>query len=158
MRGLTLPELLIGLALTLTTLGMVAPAVHATMERQKVRSATMAVMGLLTLARSEALTYSETHLCDANHACERFQQTQKLMVIRGAPAPHQQPLAELTLPAGVSLRWVRFRGQSLRFHRDGRSHYQNGSFIICNRHSARRIVMNWAGRPRVEPYQPDEHC
>ncbi|MFN3712602.1 MAG: GspH/FimT family pseudopilin [Alcanivoracaceae bacterium] len=159
-RGLTLPELLIGLAIASITLAVAMPPLHQIIERQKVVASSHDVMRLIAQARAEALVHGEIRLCDANHRCERFLQTTRLEVVRGPPASANDDdiLTSLTLPSGVTVRWNRFRGQALWFHRDGRSHYQNGSFLICNRSSARRIVLNWAGRPRMETATPDALC
>jgi type IV fimbrial biogenesis protein FimT len=160
MRGFTLPELLIGLAIASITLAVAVPPLNRAIERQKVVTSSHDIMRLVAQARAEALVHGEIRLCDANHRCESFLQTSRLEIVRGPPASAgaDDILASLTLPSGVTVRWNRFRGQALWFHRDGRSHYQNGSFLICNRSAARRIVMNWAGRTRVEMATPDTQC
>lgn len=155
--GFTLSELLVCLLLAST----LAIAATSTLSRfaaeQRLISASNDLLTLMRLARAEAMTSGPILLCDHNHACTRFETTQNLAVLRASNTPpHMEPeagrppLALLTLPPDVHVSWRRFRGSALLFHRNGILHFQNGHFLICNRHASRRIVMNWAGRPRVE--------
>lgn len=63
----------------------------------------------------------------------------------------------LQLPGNTTLDWKRFNGNSLTFYHSGISHFQNGSFYICNKRAGRKIVMNWIGRTRIETL-PSNRC
>ncbi|MCH8544831.1 MAG: GspH/FimT family protein [Alcanivorax sp.] len=133
------------------------------LAQQRLAAATNAVMTLMQLARSESMTGGPVMLCDANHACQDFATTRHLILVRAdpdnpvSPAPGP-PLATLTLPHDTTVSWSRFRGNALIFRRSGILHFQNGHFQLCSGSTGRRIVMNWAGRPRVERAAGQGNC
>lgn len=141
------------------------PLMTRFVAEQRVVSATNSLLSLMRLARAEAMTGGPVLLCDSNHACSSFESTQQLILTRAdstpphiEPKPGSSPLATLTLPGDVHVAWRRFRGDALVFHRSGILHFQNGHFLVCNRHAGRRIIMNWAGRPRVEHNDHSTPC
>ena len=159
MKGYTLTELIICLAIIGALAALSAPAANRFVQKQRVTSATHQVLSLMYLARSEALTRGPVMLCDGLRDCEAFSTTNRLTLHTVTPdGSHQDPFTTLTLPDGVTLRWRRFRGVSLIFQRDGRTHYQNGHFFVCNAFAARKIIMSWSSHARVERVEPDKSC
>lgn len=155
--GFTAGELLVCLLVASIVVTVALPSMVRIVAEQRVVSATDNLLGLMRLARAEAMTGGPVLLCDLNHSCARFETTQHMMLARAnstpphtEPEPGIDPLATLTLPSNVRVSWRRFRGDALLFHHSGTLHFQNGHFLVCNQHASRRIVMNWAGRPRVE--------
>ena len=161
--GATLPELLIALLVSAILLATALPAMDNLLAQQRVASATNAVIALMRLARSESMTGGPVMLCDANHACRDFTTTQHLILVRADPDnPHLPapgpPLEHLTLPHATTVSWSRFRGNALTFQRSGILHFQNGHFRVCSGSASRRIIMNWAGRTRVEQSAGQDIC
>jgi type IV fimbrial biogenesis protein FimT len=159
MKGVTLIELICALAIISISTLIAAPAFDRLIQEQRVVQSTNRIIGLMRLGRSEALSYGEIMLCDARQSCLRFDHTDQLGLYRtdGAQNP-QQSVTHLQLPDGVSIRWRRFRGNALIFRYDGRAHYQNGHFFVCNRHTARKIIMSWSSHARIEKAEPDQDC
>lgn len=163
--GVTLVELMVGLLIAAVIVFAAVPGMNRMIERHRTDAAVNSVLGLMTLARGEAMTGGPVLLCDALRGCDDFAITNQLLLARADPEPpherplaNQPPLARLTLPEGTSLQWRRFRGEALRFQRSGILHYQNGHFLVCNGQAARKIIMSWSGRARVEPVPPGERC
>ena len=163
--GFTLSELLACLVIAGILATAALPLMNRLVAEQRVVSATNSLLSLMRLARAEAMTGGPVLLCDNNYECSSFEPTQQLSLIRAdstpphiKPRPDSSPLALLTLPGDVHVSWRRFRGDALVFHRSGILHFQNGHFLVCNRLAGRRIVMNWAGRPRVEHKDHNTPC
>lgn len=159
MRGITLIELICALAIISISSLIAAPAFDRMIQQQRVVHSTNRIIGLMQLGRSEALSIGEVMLCDARQDCNHFDNTDLLALYRtdNAQSP-EQLLTRLKLPKGVSVRWRRFRGNALIFRADGRTHYQNGHFFICNSHTARKIIMSWSSHARIEKAEPDQEC
>jgi type IV fimbrial biogenesis protein FimT len=159
MKGVTLIELICVLAILSISSLIAAPAFDRLIQEQRVVHSTNRIIGLMQLGRSEALSVGEVMLCDARLDCAGFEHTDALALYRtdGAQNPGK-PFTRLELPEGVSVRWRRFRGNALIFRYDGRAHYQNGHFFVCNRHAARKIIMSWSSHARIEKSAPDEDC
>lgn len=159
MKGVTLIELICVLAILSISSLFAAPAFDRLIQEQRVVHSTNRIIGLMQLGRSEALTVGEVMLCDARLNCADFEHTDALALYHtdGAQNP-EKPFTRLALAEGVSVRWRRFRGDALIFRPDGRTHYQNGHFFVCNRHAARKIIMSWSSHARIEKSVPDEHC
>lgn len=161
MKGVTLPELIISLAIISLLAVVGSPSIQRNLDRARVISATNNILGLIHLARSTSLSNRQVYLCDGHYHCDAFRKTNTLQLLH--PRANKDGTSdldvfqELTLPAKTHVQWKRFRGNALLFHTDGRTHFQNGHFLICGETAARKIVMNWAGRPRVET-TPLENC
>lgn len=156
--GFTLVELLFVLAVIATISITTAPSLQHFIHSQRVAHATNNVISLIYQGKSEAIVNGKVSVCDANHSCQLFDQTQHLTLVRHNSNGTDDIIRHIKLPHDITLRWNRFRGNALTFHRGGIAYYQNGHFLICNRYAARKIVMNWAGRPRIEKSVPDEDC
>ena len=159
-RGLTLVELLAATTLLLIILSSTHHAFSRFIPLMQVKSAAAEVHSVIRRARLDAMNKGNTWLCDGNHRCEKFTATQHLIMAtdrNGDGEIHTSEISEhYHMPGDTVLVWKRFRGKALVFHNRGIAHFQNGSFYICNEVAARRIVMNWVGRPRVEPASPDD--
>ena len=152
--GLTLPELMITLVVLSVGWHFGHSMWHSTIPAWQVVADSNALLGLLHQARAEAVS-GQVHVCD-DQDCTRFGITGQLRLTRD-PA-HPTTLAVLTLSGRNSVSWHSFRGgEQLTFMPGGRTHYQNGHFLICHPGgAARRVVLNWTGRARIEHRQEDE--
>lgn len=159
MKGITLIELVCALAIISISTLIAAPSFERIIQQQRVVQSTNRIIGLMQLARSEALSSGEVMLCDARQDCLSFNHTDLLALYYtdGRQNP-KKSFTQLQLPKGVSVRWRRFRGNALIFHYNGRAHYQNGHFFICNSHTARKIIMSWSSHARIEKAEPDQDC
>jgi type IV fimbrial biogenesis protein FimT len=157
-NGFTIIELMVVVAIIASVSLTAAPALQQFIQSQRVIHSTNNVISLIYQGKSEAIVNGRVSLCDANYSCERFDQTQQLILVRHHPDGTDEIIHQTTLPPDITLRWSRFRGTALTFHRGGIAYYQNGHFMICNGYAARKIIMNWAGRPRVEKSTPDADC
>lgn len=159
-QGFTLLELLVGLSVAGIILVCVSHAWSDLLPRYQVRTATMTLHSLIRQARAGAITDGNRMLCDGQTGCSKFEKTQKVWMgfdqnDDGALSA-SEIIEHYRLPGATRLVWKRFKGDALVFHNRGNSHFQNGSFYLCNNVAARRIVMNWIGRPRVETAKPED--
>lgn len=164
-HGLSLLECLIVLALFAIVATVATPTLSRLLDEQRVVAATNQVQGLMQLARSHAMTSGPVLLCDAQSDCSTFDATSALILVNAesgsleaAPASGESPLRRLQLPPNTLIVWRRFRGNALVFQPSGILYFQNGHFLLCSGKARRRIVMNWSGRPRVEPGQRADAC
>lgn len=159
-QGFTLLELLVGLSVAGILLVCVSHAWNDLLPRYQVRTATMTLHSLIRQARAGAITDGNRMLCDGQTGCSKFEKTQKVWMgfdqnDDGALSA-SEIIEHYRLPGATRLVWKRFKGDALVFHNRGNSHFQNGSFYLCNHVAARRIIMNWIGRPRVETAKPED--
>lgn len=154
-KGFTLLEALVSAAI----LAIFATITHTLftdfIPRYQVISSAYSVHNLILKARAGALSdRSQRMICAGNTGCSTFNQTDSLIMGRDDNQNGQLETGEviesLNFPGNTTLEWKRFNGNSLVFHSSGISHFQNGSFYICNKHAGRKIVMNWIGRTRIE--------
>ena len=159
-QGFTLAELMITLAVAAIALGGASHAFNDMLPRYRVSSAAAMMHGLIRKARADAISHGNQMICDGLHGCGHFGSTRLIWVGYDKNGDNQLSDTEIRehyqLPSGTQLVWRRFKGNALKFHNRGNAHFQNGSFYICNKIAARRIVMNWIGRPRVEDANPDD--
>lgn len=151
--GLTLPELMITLVVLSVGWHFGHSMWQSTIPAWQVVADSNALLGLLHQARSEAVT-GRVHVCD-DQDCARFGITGQLRLTRSPEDP--VPIAVLALSGQNSVSWHSFRGGAqLTFMPGGRTHYQNGHFLICHpRGASRRVVLNWTGRARIEHLHED---
>jgi type IV fimbrial biogenesis protein FimT len=158
-RGFTLIELIVALTVAAILSLMTHHIATETLPRYQVHAATNLLLGLIQEARAGAMTEGNRFICDSNHGCGKFEETRKLLLGHDqngdGELQDQEVIQQYRLPGNTRLIWRRFQGNALVFHGSGNAHFQNGSFYICNDVSARRIVMNWIGRTRVEKANTD---
>jgi len=152
-QGFTLIELLVSLSVAGILVACASHAWNDLLPRYQVRSATMTLHSLIRQARAGAISDGNRMLCDG-------QTTQKVWMgfdqNNDGTLSASEIIEHYQLPGATRLVWKRFKGDALVFHNRGNSHFQNGSFYLCNHVAARRIVMNWIGRPRVETAKPED--
>ena len=154
-QGFTLLEALV----TATILATFAAFTHTLLTdfipRYQVISSAYDVHNLILKARAGALSdRSQRIICAGDTGCSTFNQTDSLIMGRDDNQNGELETGEvidsLNFPGNTTLEWKRFNGNSLVFHSSGISHFQNGSFYICNTRAGRKVVMNWIGRTRIE--------
>jgi len=158
--GLTLIELLVAISMAFI---LACAALHSwtnLIPRYQIQGAAATFHSLIRQARAEAITDGNRMICDGQRGCGEFRTTRKVWMGHDRNGDGQLDTAEILeyyqLPGKTRLVWKRFKGSALTFHNRGISHFQNGSFYLCNDVAARRIVMNWIGRPRVEAAKPED--
>ncbi|MEW6445752.1 MAG: GspH/FimT family pseudopilin [Pseudomonadota bacterium] len=163
-RGLTLIELLAGLALLATVLGLAIPALRDSLQRNRLDSATRQMQAHLALARSQAIHTGRT--VTMAHTGSGWSQG---WVVFHDPNRNARPDQDETIitrhPAqsGLSIegngsmaRYVAFSAQGSPTQVNGA--FLAGTFLLCTEGGARRaLVMNKSGRVRLDA-QPAGHC
>ncbi|EKF74495.1 hypothetical protein A11A3_08740 [Alcanivorax hongdengensis A-11-3] len=160
-NGFTLLELLFCIAIMAVLVISAHNAVSDWLPKERVVAGTNNVLGMILEARANAMTGAGYLICDGLQNCQHFGKTNKLIMGSDSNGNHTLEKKEiervLTLPPGTWLTWKRFRGTALVYRHSGKAYFQNGHFLVCNKHHARKIIMNWIGRPRVEAASAS-HC
>ena len=167
-RGFTLTEMLVAMALAATLMSLVAPSVAEFVESMQLRSASSNLMASLYLARSEAIRRNgRVVLCktsDGNRCADSGGWEQGWMVFhdvnnnsfREETEPiiqHQVALSgtlRMTGNAPVS-RYISYGSMGGAQLVSGA--FQAGTLTVCRALAsgdARQIIVNAAGRPRVQ--------
>ena len=158
--GLTLIEILTSITIIGVLSVCASYAWNDIIPRYQVRTATMTLHSLIRQARAGAITDGNRMICDGQNGCNKFEETQQVWMgfdrNNGGNLNASEIIEHYQLPGQTRLIWKRFKGNALVFHNKGNSHFQNGSFYLCNPVAARRITMNWIGRPRVETAKPED--
>lgn len=159
-QGFTLLEMIICLSTVVIILSIGMHAWQDMIPRYQIRTAAANIHNLIQKARSDAISDGNQMICDGQRGCSSFGKTRLLWMGHDRNQDGKLSASEIKeyyqLPTGANLVWKRFRGNHLKFYNRGISRFQNGSFYICNHKAARRIVMNWIGRSRVETAAPDD--
>lgn len=151
--GLTLPELMVTLVVLSVGWHFGHSMWHSTIPAWQVVADSNALLGLLHQARAEAVR-GQIHVCD-DRDCAEFGIASQLRLTRAPDSP--AAVAVLALSGQNSVSWHSFGGGGqLTFMPGGRTHYQNGHFLVCHpRGASRRVVLNWTGRARIEQRPED---
>ena len=158
LRGFTLPELLVTLAVIVVLITMTAPSMQSLVINQRVASATQEVFSTLLLARSEAVKRQRTvSVCSTvdGISCDEDNTgwEQGWLVFTDADADgileegDQILRARETWNEQITISWN--RGYSISFNSRGQTGTA-GSFEICADGEAKAIVVSLTGRSRVE--------
>jgi type IV fimbrial biogenesis protein FimT len=162
-KGLSLPELLLTLALSAVLLQLSLPGFQDLMASQRASAASNGVIATVAMARSAAMVYRHNVvICPRNPAgvCGRKSHWSNGAIVFADTNNNrrydQDEVRYGTLPAvesGATLVWRSFRNRSyLLFRPSGITDWQNGHFQYCptdkNPHYARQIIINAAGRTR----------
>ena len=160
-QGFTLAEALTALAVCAILIAMAAPSFHSLVARQQLIASANAIAGMINMARAHGMASGVAYLCDGERGCDEFAWTSSLVLTSSAlqdvSTNHTDILYRHQFPEKVRVTWRRFRGSALRYGMRGHTYYQNGHLLVChseNRREARKIVMNWIGRPRIEAADP----
>lgn len=155
-NGLTLIELLITLAISTTLLLNVLPAWDRLTTYNRLVADTNRTIGLIRLARSQAVGQGAVLICASGTDCSRFTEGQGLMAVldlndNGRRDAGEPIMAEFQLQPGTRLYWRSFRNRPhLRLDPRGTVYYQNGHFMLCQRDQGRKVVVSWLGSLRSE--------
>lgn len=154
MRGFSLIESM-AVVVVLSVLTMIAvPSFQQFIQQQRLRTVQHNLYADLMRARSVAVTRQRTVIMCGSHdgvACHNDYSWQSgwIVVVEDGPTSPEVVLARAdahpTIVLGYNNRSVRIAPRGTTF--------QSGSFILCpvdlNPELARRMVVNWAMRPRV---------
>ncbi|BCD86713.1 hypothetical protein PSm6_31200 [Pseudomonas solani] len=155
-QGLTLLELLIGLACLAILLGLGTPAITHMHDQHKLSSFSSELSHSIQLARHQALAHNaRTTLCplDDDNRCSRdwsgilsiFEDWEGERLLRS----EHNLIRVLELPDGLELTWRGMGGgHALHFNAQGHTFVSNGTFLVKSKISgtSRRIVVNRQGR------------
>ena len=162
MRGFSLAEALVVMALLAVLLGLAVPGVSALRSRQQLQAVAEEVWSSLVLARSQALVYQQrVVLCPLapDHACDaqgRWLAGWQVFVDsdRNGQRSAQEALLQSrgALPAGVRLQGNSTVARGVRYGADGLGEGLGGTFILCSAGTPEgwKVVINALGRPRME--------
>lgn len=159
-RGFTLLECITALTIagTLVTVGM--PAMQHFLVEQRLTAAANDTLGVLLQARAGGQMAGTILVCVKGSNCQNPGSGQGLFAFQDQNHNYQhdagEPIIAQTHDAGaVSWQWKSFQNKTwLRYQPGGLSYYQNGSFVLCLEGSSRRVIVNWAGKPRIGKPQP----
>ena len=159
--GLTLIELIVGLAIIGILTGMAAPSFNRIIGRNEAASAINWIIRSVLFTRQSALTYGVlTTLCpseDGNTCGGNWHDGVLIFTDANGDRSindHDRKLLRLQYPySGSTIKWRSFRNrQYLQITGMGYTHSQNGNFVFCSEDRdpqfSRQIVINVQGRVR----------
>ena len=161
LRGFTLVELLMTLAVVAVLVTFAVPSFHSMLDSGKLTTASNALLSSIQLARSEAIRRGgRVVLCKSSDglACaERGGWEQGWMVFHDAnndgERDRSEPVIQRMQPLAASLRLTGNStvAKDVSFLSTGGG-FQAGTLTVCNPSAgqARLIVLNAAGRPRIQ--------
>lgn len=160
MRGVTLVELMMTLAVLAIVAGIAVPAFASVVRSNRVTSYFNLLVGTLQMARTEAVRGRATVLVcpgDPARGCSGSLSWHDGWIVVLRPGPHGQPDAgsrivsmQQALPGGIRIESSRGR-QHVQYRPDGSARGSNLSLRFCLADQAtaeRALVVNNAGRPR----------
>ena len=163
-RGLTLIELLIGLAVAAVLLGLAIPTFNDFVARNRSAAAINQFVGAMYLGRQSAVSFRSTvTLCPGTPAAgcgprDSWHLGSLLFIDRNADGRLDADDAIIrgvpALPTGTRLSWRSFRNRSyLQFMSTGLTNWQNGTLLYCppggDPRFARAAIVNAQGRVRT---------
>lgn len=155
-NGLTVIELLITLTVSAILLVSVIPAWNRIVTYNSLVADTNRTIGLIRLARSQAVGQGAVLICASHSDCSRFTESTGLMAVldrndNGKRDADEPILAEIQLHPGTRLYWRSFRNRPhLRLDPRGTVYYQNGHFMLCLREQGHKVIVSWLGSLRAE--------
>ncbi|WP_163558492.1 GspH/FimT family pseudopilin [Halomonas sp. NO4] len=157
-RGFTLVELVITLAVMAILATWAVPSFQAQAARQEVVTEVMRLKTALALARNTAITRRTTiSVCPRPSAtstsCDLTDWSLPLVVVQGqAPGGNLSATETLRVLEGSGGPAITFsRGYPVRYKSLGRASGHNGTFHVCGRHgNAASVIVSNFGRVRVE--------
>ncbi|MGB2246586.1 MAG: GspH/FimT family pseudopilin [Alcanivorax sediminis] len=162
--GTTLIETMIALLIIGVTLTITLPTMNRFIMDQRLAAAANDTLAVLLQARSSSLVRGDIVICIKNSGCEGNAPGPGLMAFHDSNKNLKRDegeiiVAETGATKQMLWQWKSFRGKPwFRYKATGKGYYQNGSFIVCLGEYGRRVVVNWIGRPRLEPDVPDGTC
>ncbi|MCK0155216.1 GspH/FimT family pseudopilin [Alcanivorax sp. S6407] len=162
--GTTLLEALIALVIMGTLLSISLPPMQRMVTSQRLAAAANDTLAVLLQARSSSLVRGDIVICIKNSGCEGDAPGPGLQAFHDSNKNLKRDsgetiVAETGNAKQIQWQWKSFRGKPwFRYQASGKGYYQNGSFYVCLKGHGRRVVMNWAGRPRIEKDVPEGSC
>jgi type IV fimbrial biogenesis protein FimT len=161
MRGFTLIELILSLAVAAVLLGMAIPALHGTLRRSRSRTTANALANALRTTRMLAISHNQRALLCPSHDgrhCSGDALWRNGWIVGVDRMRDGQPddTPAMTWPAlPASLRVVGSRGRRrVYFQPNGRSPGSNLSLLVCPVHPQDsrilRVVVSNVGRVRID--------
>jgi type IV fimbrial biogenesis protein FimT len=162
MKGLTLIELLVTLAVVGVLFGYAIPRYTILLERSQATTAVNWLVSAIHFARFSAITHRTTvTLCPSrdHHSCGGYWH-QGVIAFSDHNADHHingadQLLKFFSYPLqNGSINWRSFRNRRyLQLTSQGMTNYQNGNFTYCAANQdprfSRQVIVNMAGRIRL---------
>ena len=137
-RGFNLLDLLIGLALLLVVMTMSLEQLASVSDRAQLQLASHTLLSELQRARGLAIS---------QNLAIRFEIRDSPVVYRFGPAP----APSIWKPLGPGIELARMPGRPIQFHSRGTA-APAGSIELANRAGIARIIVNLAGRTRIEEH------
>lgn len=162
--GITLMEILVSLLVMSALLSLSLPSLQRMVVGQRLVAAANDTLAVILQARSSSLVRGDIVICIKNSGCDDADPGPGLMAFhdKNKNLRHDsgEPIvAETGDTKQIQWQWKSFRGKPwFRYLATGRGYYQNGSFIVCQGNTGRRVVVNWVGRPRIERNVPPGTC
>jgi type IV fimbrial biogenesis protein FimT len=167
MTGQTLVELAACVFFSGIVLTMAIPMLSSAVQRNQQTQSTNQMLGAMQYARSSAVFRNKTiALCSGNKACSQEKLWQKHLLVfddtnqNGQLDAGETLLQQFHIANDHSWHWTNFRKRTfLQFVSDGTTQALNGTFTLCYRDTpTKQIVINLAGRTRVQPPSSDAQC
>lgn len=161
MRGFTLVELILALAIAAILIGAALPTLHATVQHHRTRVAARSLVNALRATRTLAITHDlRAVLCpsrDGRHCSPDVPWQRGWLVALdrdGDGQPDGRPeLVRPALAGGIRILGSRGR-RRVHYHPDGSAPGSNLSLVVCPRkplgRTVLRVVVSNAGRIRVD--------
>jgi len=167
-HGLTLIELLIGVAIAVILFGLAVPSLGGLVASNRVSAHVNGLLGALALARSEAVK-ANTHVvvcksADGNRCAKTGDWDQGWIVFVDDDHDRQRQDGErlvrehASLPKGYRLRYAAFGSKNYLFYDSRGFTNTNGTFSLCppaETSPPRAVILSKSGRARVSRSRPD---
>lgn len=149
-RGISLPEMLVVIALVGILALLAAPALSDLVERNRTRMLADLLRTSLTQARTHSVIANQDMvICGSSDGagCDAGWSAGWLIT---SPSPDAVPISVHRLSPSDRLHWQGF-ANAIRFRSNGTTPLANGRFLICRRDQgvAWQVIINRQGRARV---------
>jgi type IV fimbrial biogenesis protein FimT len=160
-NGVTLIELLIVLTLLGILLGAASGSWQSLTDRSRLAAGSNQIIGLIQLARSEAIGKAPALICASDTNCASFGVASGLTAVldindNGRFDAGDIEIASVRFDTDTRIRWRSFRNRPhLRLDVRGTVYHQNGHFMLCRGQQGQKVIVSWLGKLRSERHAPD---
>jgi type IV fimbrial biogenesis protein FimT len=160
-NGVTLIELLIVLTLLGILLAAASGSWQSLTDRSRLAAGSNQIIGLIQLARSEAIGKAPALICASDTNCASFGVASGLTAVldindNGRFDAGDIEIASVRFDTGTRIRWRSFRNRPhLRLDVRGTVYHQNGHFMLCRGQQGQKVIVSWLGKLRSERHAPD---